>query len=182
MQRQRDRRSDGGEIRAGRADLRQGRAVRRGRDPRARAAADAVRARRGRRRCRWSCSSTPPKAAPAPPRVAGDGGGREVPQARVRSRASLHHPPLVQGDAGATTSPARASARATRPRQTFTAVVLSVSRRFTLFNPDGKPLRATVSVALKQFATVAEQVDGDQLPVRRPYPPARGRRRARRCR
>ena len=40
----------------------------------------------------------------------------------------------------------------------FTAVVLSVARRFTLFNPDGKPLRATVSIALKQYVTVAEQV------------------------
>jgi nucleoid-associated protein YgaU len=36
--------------------------------------------------------------------------------------------------------------------------VLSVSRRFTLFNQDGKPLRAIVSVSLKQFATVADQV------------------------
>jgi nucleoid-associated protein YgaU len=37
-------------------------------------------------------------------------------------------------------------------------VVLSVQRRFTLFNPSGKPLRAIVSLSLKHYATVAEQI------------------------
>lgn len=40
----------------------------------------------------------------------------------------------------------------------FTAVVLSVGRRFTLFSPDGKPLRAIVSVSLKHYATLAQQL------------------------
>ena len=43
-------------------------------------------------------------------------------------------------------------------RGLVSAVVLSVARRFTLFNADGKPLRATLSIALKHYATVAEQV------------------------
>lgn len=40
----------------------------------------------------------------------------------------------------------------------FTGVVLSVGRRFTLFNPDGKPLRALVTIALKHYATLAQQL------------------------
>jgi nucleoid-associated protein YgaU len=40
----------------------------------------------------------------------------------------------------------------------FTGVVLSVARRFTLFNPDGKPLRALVTISLKHFATLAQQL------------------------
>jgi nucleoid-associated protein YgaU len=44
------------------------------------------------------------------------------------------------------------------PGGAFTGVVLSVARRFTLFNPDGKPLRALVTVALKHYATLAEQL------------------------
>ena len=75
----------------------------------------------------------------------------------VSIKGDLHHPPLVQitwGD----DFPGASFGETEQAGQTFTAVVLTVSRRFTLFNPDGKPLRALVSLSLKQFATVAEQV------------------------
>jgi nucleoid-associated protein YgaU len=75
----------------------------------------------------------------------------------VSIKGDLHYPPLVQVTWG-DNFPGANFGESNQPAQTFTAVVLSVSRRFTLFNPDGKPLRAIVSIALKQFATVAEQV------------------------
>src|SRR5215213_8352292 len=72
-------------------------------------------------------------------------------------KGSLHHPPLVRVTWG-DNFPGASFGESEQAGQTFTAAVLSVSRRFTLFNPDGKPLRAVVSLSLKQFATVAEQV------------------------
>ena len=75
----------------------------------------------------------------------------------VRIRGDLHAPPLVRVSWG-TDFPGDALGESQTAGETFTAVVLSVARRFTLFSPDGKPLRATVTLSLKQYATVAEQV------------------------
>jgi len=75
----------------------------------------------------------------------------------VSIKGDLHHPPLVRVTWG-DSFPGASFGEADQAGQSFTAAVLSVSRRFTLFNPDGKPLRAVVSIALKQYATVAEQV------------------------
>ena len=75
----------------------------------------------------------------------------------VAIRGDLHTPPLVRvfwGD----NFPGTSMGESETAGEHFTAVVLSVTRRFTLFNQDGKPLRATVSIALKHYATVAEQV------------------------
>ena len=75
----------------------------------------------------------------------------------VSIRSNLHYPPLVQitwGD----NFPGPSFGESKQAAQVFKAAVLSVSRRFTLFNADGKPLRAIVSISLKQFATAAEQV------------------------
>lgn len=70
---------------------------------------------------------------------------------------ALHHPPLVRitwGDA----FPGGSFSAAANAAPSLDAVVLSVNRRFTLFNPDGKPLRAVVSISLKEYRTVADQV------------------------
>ncbi len=40
----------------------------------------------------------------------------------------------------------------------FTCIVESVRQRFTLFSPDGKPLRATLTVSLKEYKTIEQQV------------------------
>lgn len=40
----------------------------------------------------------------------------------------------------------------------FKAVVQSVQQRFTLFNPQGIPLRATLSLAFKEYKTLEEQI------------------------
>lgn len=44
-------------------------------------------------------------------------------------------------------------------RQGFKCVVESVRQRFTLFSPQGVPLRATLTVSLKEYKTLKEQVD-----------------------
>ena len=40
----------------------------------------------------------------------------------------------------------------------FKCVVESVQQRYTLFNPDGVPLRATLSVTLREYKTLTEQL------------------------
>lgn len=73
-------------------------------------------------------------------------------------RGSLHSPPLVRvfwGD----DFPGTAMGEMEKAGENFTAVVTSISRNFTLFSPDGKPLRARVSLALKHYATVSEQIN-----------------------
>ena len=75
----------------------------------------------------------------------------------VQIQGNLHAPPLVKVSWG-DDFPGTAMGATETAGETFTAVVLSVARRFSLFSPDGKPLRATVTLALKHYATVAEQV------------------------
>lgn len=75
----------------------------------------------------------------------------------VAIKGSLHAPPLVRVSWGEN-FPGTAMGETKTAGQVFTAVVLSVQRRFTLFNPSGKPLRAIVSLSLKHYATVAEQI------------------------
>lgn len=75
----------------------------------------------------------------------------------VQIQGNLHAPPLVRVSWG-DDFPGTAMGATETAGDSFTAVVLSVARRFTLFSPDGKPLRATVTLALKHYATVAQQV------------------------
>lgn len=41
----------------------------------------------------------------------------------------------------------------------FAAVMEKLSQRFTMFRPDGKPVRATLSVSFTRYRTLAEQLD-----------------------
>ncbi|AXQ96271.1 hypothetical protein LV780_21335 (plasmid) [Cereibacter azotoformans] len=75
----------------------------------------------------------------------------------VQIQGDLHAPPLVKVSWG-DDFPGSSMGATETAGESFKAVVLSVARRFTLFSPDGKPLRATVTLALKHYATVAEQV------------------------
>ncbi len=43
-------------------------------------------------------------------------------------------------------------------RHGFKCIVESVRQRFTLFNPQGVPLRATLTVSLKEYKTLSEQL------------------------
>lgn len=76
----------------------------------------------------------------------------------VTINGKTHAPPLVRitwGDA----FPGNAMGHNSATESSFKAVVLSVTRKYTLFNTSGAPLRAIVTLALKRYATIAEQLD-----------------------
>ncbi|MEV8467467.1 LysM peptidoglycan-binding domain-containing protein [Fluviibacterium sp. DFM31] len=71
---------------------------------------------------------------------------------------NLHTPPIVRMTWG-TDFPGVALGDNAQPSAAMDAIVLSCARRFTLFNADGIPLRATVSLQLREYLTLSEQVD-----------------------
>jgi nucleoid-associated protein YgaU len=75
----------------------------------------------------------------------------------VKVSGDLHTPPLVritwsQAFPGAVTSDSDV------PSPTFDAVVETVNRRYTLFDPDGVPLRCIVGLTLREYRTLREQL------------------------
>jgi nucleoid-associated protein YgaU len=70
----------------------------------------------------------------------------------------LHSPPIVRLSWGPD-FPGLALGDGERPRTTLDAVVTRCARRFTLFSPDGKPLRAVVTLELREYLTLQEQVE-----------------------
>lgn len=62
----------------------------------------------------------------------------------VKIQSSMHAPPRIRIVWGKALS--------------FQAVVESVQQKFTLFSPNGTPLRATVSVSLREYKTLREQL------------------------
>jgi len=62
----------------------------------------------------------------------------------VKMQSKSHAPPRVTVHLG--------------PGHTFRAIVENVQQKFTLFNPKGVPLRATVTVAFKEYKTLEEQL------------------------
>lgn len=73
-----------------------------------------------------------------------------------------HSPPLVKVSWGSG-FPGPSLGPSAESEKSFTAVVLSVGRRFTFFASDGTPLRAVVTLALKQFLTLSEQLTAMDL-------------------
>lgn len=73
-----------------------------------------------------------------------------------------HSPPLVRVSWGAN-FPGPSLGNSGQAENGFTAVVLSVSRRFTLFAEDGTTLRALVTLSLKQYMSLSEQVSALNL-------------------
>ena len=75
----------------------------------------------------------------------------------VSIKGEHHMPPLIKviwGDS----FPGNAMGHSKTTENFFKAVVLSVTRKYTLFNASGAPLRATVSLSLKRHANIEEQV------------------------
>jgi nucleoid-associated protein YgaU len=71
-----------------------------------------------------------------------------------------HAPPVLQVTWG---EGLHAGSQMTGPwagqnREAFQCVVESVQQRFTLFSPEGTPLRATLSVKLKEYKTLDQQI------------------------
>lgn len=74
---------------------------------------------------------------------------------------STHAPPVLGVTWGAGEFPASSydAAATARHEHGFQCVVESVQQRFTLFSPEGVPLRATLSVKLKEYKTLQQQVE-----------------------
>ena len=58
-------------------------------------------------------------------------------------------------------------------RNGFRCVLESVRQKFTLFSPDGVPLRATLTVTLREYKTLAEPARRAPPELARPHPRAR---------
>jgi hypothetical protein len=79
--------------------------------------------------------------------------------ALTRIEPAGHAPPVIrfswgQAVPGRYMPPASGNQR----RESFRGVVESVRHKFTLFSPDGVPLRATLSVTIREFAPLHEQL------------------------
>jgi nucleoid-associated protein YgaU len=79
----------------------------------------------------------------------------------IKIDRDTHAPPIVlftwgkSGFAGAGFTDQFASQARTNG---FTCIVESVKQRFTLFSPEGLPLRATLTVTLKEYRTIEDQI------------------------
>lgn len=80
----------------------------------------------------------------------------------VRITGKLHTPPLVRVVWGSQ-FPGLRNDKSVRPIPAFDCVVISCNRKYTLFNPDGVPLRATVTLALREYRTLEEQLNALNL-------------------
>ncbi len=80
----------------------------------------------------------------------------------VKIDGELHAPPIVR-ITWSDHFPGITADRSDRPIPAMDCVVDSVARQFTLFNSDGVPLRATVSLSLREYKTLEEQLQALNL-------------------
>jgi Contractile injection system tube protein/LysM domain len=77
----------------------------------------------------------------------------------VKIDGTTHAPPICFFSWGAEFPGQRVySTTGSQQRHGFQCVVESVRQRFTLFSPQGVPLRATLTVSLKEYKTLSEQI------------------------
>ena len=82
----------------------------------------------------------------------------------VKIDGDLHSPSLVRmtwGDQNIGTL--RNGEQDTAPSNVFDAVVLNVDRKFVLFTASGIPVRGTLTMALREYCTVSDQIDAINL-------------------
>lgn len=77
--------------------------------------------------------------------------------ALIKIESATHAPPICLFSWG-DDFPGRRT-YSSQQRHGFKCIVDSVKQRFTLFSPQGVPLRATLTVSLKEYKTLAEQID-----------------------
>jgi nucleoid-associated protein YgaU len=63
------------------------------------------------------------------------------------------------GSAGAAALAAVGTAMGNQRRNGFRCVIESLKQKFTLFSPDGVPLRATLTVTLREYKTLRDQLE-----------------------
>lgn len=81
----------------------------------------------------------------------------------IKIDGKLHAPPVVFFSWGTEFPGSRSYASmgggtGSQQRHGFKCIVESVRQRYTLFSPSGVPLRATLTVALKEYKTLSEQL------------------------
>jgi len=77
----------------------------------------------------------------------------------VKIDGTTHAPPICFFSWGAQFPGQRSySSTGSQQRHGFQCLVESVRQRFTLFSPQGVPLRATLTVSLKEYKTLTEQI------------------------
>ena len=78
----------------------------------------------------------------------------------VKMQGKQHAPPICYFAWGVKFPGNRSYGSTGSPqRQGFKCIVESIRQRFTLFSPQGAPLRATLTVSLKEYKTLKEQID-----------------------
>jgi hypothetical protein len=78
----------------------------------------------------------------------------------IKIESESHAPPVVLFSWGGDSFPGSRSyeSLAGQSRYGFKGVVENVKQRFTMFSSEGVPLRATLSLTLKEYKTLAEQI------------------------
>lgn len=77
----------------------------------------------------------------------------------VKINKHLHAPPVCRFVMGSGFPGSKMDSHWTsQKRDDFTCLVESVQQRFTLFSPEGVPLRAQLTVSLKEFKTLDQQI------------------------
>ena len=80
----------------------------------------------------------------------------------IKIDRKTHAPPVcrfVWGDQGFAGSKMKAPFDSQNRQNGFQCVVQSVTQTFTMFSANGRPLRAKLTVALKEYKTLKEQID-----------------------
>lgn len=80
----------------------------------------------------------------------------------VKIQGDLHTPPIVRITWGQH-FPGNTRSGGASPAPAIDCIVTSCNRRFTLFNADGMPLRATVTLSLREYNTLQEQLNALNL-------------------
>ncbi len=78
----------------------------------------------------------------------------------IKIDSASHAPPILLFTWGGKEFPGHRSygQQGSQSRYGFKCLVESVRQRYTLFSPDGIPLRATLTVTLREYKTLAEQI------------------------
>ncbi len=79
----------------------------------------------------------------------------------IKINPVTHAPPVCAFDWGPYGFPGSSLTEgwATQSRYKLQCIVESVRQRYTLFSPEGVPLRATLTVTLREFRTIEQQID-----------------------
>jgi len=85
----------------------------------------------------------------------------------AKIESDSHAPPIVifcwnqnfPGDSLTVKNQSQGGPNTNQFRNSFTGLVESIKQKFTLFSPEGVPLRATVNVVLREYRTLEEQLN-----------------------